>query len=215
MKNQSLVWLLTVAVVLFLYFPPLYRASPSNHNNLSASNIPGAKNAVTTTATTATATYNFFYKKLFVTIPTAKSFSFRDALKRITASTSNDVVQLQSVDQTTETHTKTTKTTKSKLPQQEKEQDQEQEQFNGNVNCTAWIQNVFGECVVHPLEKSGFWLGASSLLIWFSAQIPQIALNVRRQDTSALSGPFLALHFFSDVLNVIASVFIYSIGMQV
>lgn len=82
-------------------------------------------------------------------------------------------------------------------------------------NCTMWIHNVFGECVMNRLEMGGFWLGIGSVVVWVSSQIPQVVLNIRRQDASGLSGLFLGLFLMSDVLNVIASVFIYSIGTQV
>jgi len=81
-------------------------------------------------------------------------------------------------------------------------------------NCTMWIHNVFGECVMNRLEMGGFWLGIGSVVVWVSSQIPQVVLNIRRQDASGLSGLFLGLFLMSDVLNVIASVFIYSIGTQ-
>jgi len=53
-----------------------------------------------------------------------------------------------------------------------------------DLNCTdgsQWIWHVFGQCVVTPVEISGFYLGLFSILCWFLVYIPQLYENYKRK----------------------------------
>ena len=50
-------------------------------------------------------------------------------------------------------------------------------------NCTdgvQWILVTFGQCLVTPIEISGFYLGLFSILCWFLVYIPQLYENYKR-----------------------------------
>lgn len=76
-------------------------------------------------------------------------------------------------------------------------------------NCTQWIFNVFGECVVNKLEMSAFWIGISSIGICLLAQLPQMIENMKRQDAGALSITFLILMLLADIVDCVGTIFIY------
>lgn len=82
-------------------------------------------------------------------------------------------------------------------------------------NCTQWIYNIFGECVVSKLEMSAFWIGISSISIWLLAQFPQMVQNMKRQDAGALSIIFLISILLADIVDCVGTVFIYYVVSHV
>jgi hypothetical protein len=82
-------------------------------------------------------------------------------------------------------------------------------------NCTQWIFNVFGECVVNKLEMSAFWIAISSIGICLLAQLPQMIENMKRQDAGALSVIFLILMLLADIVDCVGTIFIYYVVSHV
>jgi len=85
-------------------------------------------------------------------------------------------------------------------------------------NCThgaQWIWNVFGQCVVTPVEIGGFYLGLFSILCWFLVYIPQLYENYKRgQCEDALSIWFLLFWLMGDGCNLAGCLLTHQFPIQ-
>lgn len=89
---------------------------------------------------------------------------------------------------------------------------------NNSVNCTdgsQWIWHVFGQCVVTPIEISGFYLGLFSIFCWFLVYIPQLYENYRRgKCEDALSIWFLLFWLMGDGCNLAGCLLTHQFPIQ-
>jgi len=88
-----------------------------------------------------------------------------------------------------------------------------------NTTCAspermAWVNNVFGECVVDNLQLAGFVLGMLSNLCWLVAQSPQLYLNFKLGRAEGLSLLFLADWLLGDITNLIGCILTKQVPTQ-
>jgi uncharacterized protein with PQ loop repeat len=70
-----------------------------------------------------------------------------------------------------------------------------------DAGAIEWVESLFGDCIVTPLDKLSFAVGLASSLISLTASFPQVILNFRRKRVDGQSPFFFALLLTGSCLS--------------
>jgi uncharacterized protein with PQ loop repeat len=66
-----------------------------------------------------------------------------------------------------------------------------------------WVEDIFGDCIVTPLDNVSFAIGLLSTLICLTSSLPQVILNCRRRQVKGQSLLFFIFLFIGSCLSLV------------
>ena len=78
----------------------------------------------------------------------------------------------------------------------------------------SWIQSIFGECTYSVQDIVSLFIGYTSIVFWFCAQVPQLITNHRRRAAESLSPLFLFTWLLGDTSNLIGCIYTGQLPFQ-